>query len=245
MVESPGCSGSPNARATDSGHQIGIGDRRQIDPPHTVVEFAGYLCWRPVQRHRVLPTPPAPVRVMNRLAARKLAHIGDLRLRAQRNWSIAPEDAGQQRFSLRRSGGNSLRRSGWHSCTTRSGRGNSTQGVRAQIGQPDVLVGSMSSDQSFRGTRQHGLAAVSQIAQPRGPVDGRAGVVAFVAELDLAGVHPDPQPDRGQAGPAGTPAHTATASEARANAATKLSPSPCSIGPHPVVGGDDLAHGVD
>ena len=39
-----------------------------------------------------------------------------------------------------------------------------------------------------------------QIAQSRGAVDGRAGVVAFIAQLNLAGMHSDAQPDWRQRG---------------------------------------------
>ena len=40
-----------------------------------------------------------------------------------------------------------------------------------------------------------------QIAQPRRPVDRRAGVVALIAQLHLAGMYADAQPDRSQRGP--------------------------------------------
>ena len=114
---------------------------------------------------------------------------------------------GPQRYSAVRSGGNSLRRSGWHSCTTRSGRGRSRSGWRAQIGQPRIGRQPV-DDQVVRRARQHGLAAVRQIAQPCGPVDRRADVVAFVAQLHLAGVHADAQPDRRQRCPLQLPART-------------------------------------
>ena len=78
--------------------------------------------------------------------------------------------------------------------------GQITQRVGAQIGQPGALREPV-DHQRFGRPRQHGLAAVAQIAQPCGAVDGRAGVVAFVAQLDLAGMHPDAQPDRGQRRP--------------------------------------------
>ena len=44
--------------------------------------------------------------------------------------------------------------------------------------------------------RQHGLAPVRQIAQPRSAIDRRTGVVAFIAQLYLAGMQADAQPDR-------------------------------------------------
>ena len=82
--------------------------------------------------------------------------------------------------------------------------------------------------------RQHRLPPMRQIAQPRGPIDRRARVVGLATQLDLPGVHPDPDPDRGQRAPVcrGNQRKPA-ASDARANAATKLSPSPCSSGRTP------------
>ena len=41
--ERPGWSGSPRVRASSDRHDDGIGDRRQVDPPHAVVEFLGQL----------------------------------------------------------------------------------------------------------------------------------------------------------------------------------------------------------
>ena len=71
--------------------------------------------------------------------------------------------------------------------------------MRAQVGQPHV-VGKPVQHERFGGTGQQGLAAVAQVAQSRGAVDGGAGVVAFVAQLDFTGVDPDPQSDRRQRG---------------------------------------------
>jgi hypothetical protein len=39
---------------------------------------------------------------------------------------------------------------------------------------------------------------MAEIAQSRGAVDRRAGVVAFVAQLDFAGMHADTQPLAGR-----------------------------------------------
>ena len=50
----------------------------------------------------------------------------------------------------------------------------------------------------FGCTGEDGLPAVRQVAQACGPVDGRPDVVALVAQVDLAGVQTDPQPDRRQ-----------------------------------------------
>ena len=43
MVERPGWSGSPSARATVDWHQLGVGYRRQIHIPDPVAELAGKL----------------------------------------------------------------------------------------------------------------------------------------------------------------------------------------------------------
>ncbi len=69
--------------------------------------------------------------------------------------------------------------------------------VAAQRKQPGVgwqVVG----DDLLGRAREHCLAAVGKVAQPCCSVDGRSDVVAFVAQLDLAGVQTDPQPDRRQ-----------------------------------------------
>ncbi len=90
-----------------------------------------------------------------------------------------------------------MTRSGWQSCTTRSGRGRSRSAWVPRSDQPRVGRQAVEHQRLGR-AREQGLAAVAEIAQPRGAVDGRAGVVAFIAQLDLAGVHADPQPDRRQ-----------------------------------------------
>jgi hypothetical protein len=53
-------------------------------------------------------------------------------------------------------------------------------------------------DKRFRRTRQHGLAAVREVAQPRGAVDRRSDVVRLVAQVHITGVHADAQFDRSQ-----------------------------------------------
>jgi hypothetical protein len=75
--------------------------------------------------------------------------------------------------------------------------GQITQRVSPQIGQPGI--GREPVDHHDLGSgRDHGLAAMRQIPQPRGPVDGRAGLVGLIAQLHLAGMDPDAQPDRRQ-----------------------------------------------
>ena len=67
----------------------------------------------------------------------------------------------------------------------------------AKIGQPGACREPV-DDHVLGRARQHGLPAMGQIAQPRGAVDGRAGVVVLIAQLHLPGMHPDAQPDRCQ-----------------------------------------------
>jgi len=69
--------------------------------------------------------------------------------------------------------------------------------VRAEIGQPRARWQGFLDEVAHYG-RQHGLAAVREIAQPSGPVDRRPRVVAVVAQYHLAGVDTDAQTDRGQ-----------------------------------------------
>ena len=111
------------------------------------------------------------------------------------------------------------------------GTGQVAQPVGAQIGQPRIGRQRI-NDQCLGRARQHRLPAMGQIAEPRRPIDGRADVITFIPQLHLAGVHTDPQADRGQRRPL-NPSAQATASLARANATTKLSPSPCSTGRTP------------
>ena len=80
------------------------------------------------------------------------------------------------------------------------GAGEITQRMAAQVGQP-CLVGKLVLDHFLGRGRDDGLAAVCQVAQPSGLVDRRARVVALVAQLHVAGVHPDPQLDRRQIRP--------------------------------------------
>ena len=67
----------------------------------------------------------------------------------------------------------------------------------AEFSQPGV-GGNAVQYQIGCGSGQHGLSTVRQVANARSAVDGRADVVGFVAQLDLAGVQTDAQPDRRQ-----------------------------------------------
>ena len=74
------------------------------------------------------------------------------------------------------------------------------QPVAAEVGQPGTLRQAV-DDEVVRGPGHHRLAAVGEIAQAGRPVHGRAHVVALVAQLRLAGVEADTEPDGGQRGP--------------------------------------------
>ena len=80
------------------------------------------------------------------------------------------------------------------------GAGQIAQRVSPQIGQPGISR-KLIDNQIACGRRQHCLPTVGQIAQPRRPVDRRADVIALVAQLHIAGMHPDAQPDRRQRRP--------------------------------------------
>jgi hypothetical protein len=74
-----------------------------------------------------------------------------------------------------------------------------THAVRAEIKQGRPVLEAV-HDQIVRRLRQQRLAAMSEIAQPRTPVDGRPDVVALVTQLHVAGVQRDPQADRREIG---------------------------------------------
>ena len=115
-----------------------------------------------------------------------------------------------------------------------------TQHMRAQIGQPSI-GGQPVDHQVLGSTRQQGLATVAQVAQPRGPVDRGTGVVAFIAQLDLTGVHPDAQPDRGQRCPLqrqGSGHRVRCAGERRHKTVALALLDRA----HPVMGGDDITY---
>ena len=127
IVERPGWSGRPSARATVDRHHAGIGDRRQIDVPHPVAEL-GRDARRDLDGQSGLARSAGTGQRHQPVVGQQLLAPRSSVRRGRRNWSAAPEDCGRQRLSDARSGGNSLRRSGWHSCTTRSGRGRSRSG---------------------------------------------------------------------------------------------------------------------
>ena len=118
------------------------------------------------------------------------------------------------------------------------GTGDTAQFVPAEIGQP--RVGRKRIDnQILGGAREHRLAAVGEIAQPRRPVDRRADVITLIAQLHLSGMHTDAQPDRGQRRPlqlqcARSRLGRAGERDHKAVALTLLDR------PHPAVGGEQV-----
>ena len=80
------------------------------------------------------------------------------------------------------------------------GSGQVAQRMGAEVVECDVWR-ELVDDKRFRRTRQDRLAAVGEVAQPGGAVDRRADVVAFVAQMHVAGMHADAQLDRRQRRP--------------------------------------------
>ena len=153
---------------------------------------------------RVLPAPPAPVRVTSRLSAR-MSRISTICVsRPTKVVSCVGRCCAAEVLVVRR-GGKSLRTSGWQSCATRIGRGRSRSGWRPRS-VSHASSGSRSSTNSSVAADNHGLSAVRQIAQTGRFVDRRARVVAFIAQLHFTGVQADAQLDRRQAGPVVGPA---------------------------------------
>ena len=81
MVERPGWSGSPSARATvtrtSSGSVIGARSTYHTPSPNSpAIPAATWIA------SRVLPTPPAPVNVTNRFSHQQLPQLGQLRVAA-------------------------------------------------------------------------------------------------------------------------------------------------------------------
>ena len=199
IVGWPGWSGRPSARAAVTGDHVGIGDRCQVDVPDPVGEVGGRHRAATCTARRVLPAPPAPVSVTSRLSASASRMPVDFRL--------APDETRQlRRKMLGRNGiGGAQRRKvvvqvGVAELHHPFGAGQIAQRMGAEVDQRDVLR-ELVDDKRFRRTREHRLAAVGEVAQPRGAVDRRADVVAFVAQLDVAGVHADAQLDRCQRRP--------------------------------------------
>ena len=182
-------------------HHLRGRDRRQVDVPRPVAEITrplgGHLHRQPGLAHAARPDqgdqPIAGHRIPQaadfRLAPNETRELGrkimgcDVGVRAQRREVVAQVGVAQLHHAF--------------------GPGQIPQRVGTEVGQPGV-GGQLVDDQILGGARQHGLAAVGQVAQARGPVDGRADVVArifWVPQPHLAGVQADAQPDRRQRRP--------------------------------------------
>ena len=112
------------------------------------------------------------------------------------------------------------------------------QRMGAEVVERDVRR-ELVDDKRFRRTRQHRLAAVREVAQPGGAVDRRADVVAFVAQVHVAGVHADAQLDRCQRRPLQLQCacHGVGGAGERDDEAVALA---LLDGPHTVVSGDSI-----
>ena len=227
----PGWSGSPKARATVVGTrpELVIGARSTYHTPSP----NSSAIWLAISYGETGLTRAAGARQRDKAVLRqKLAHLRHL-------GTAANETRELRRKPMRHSGfGHPQRRElvakiGMAQLHHPLRARHIAQPVRAQVGQPRVRPAADRTPSRSVDARKHGLAAMGQIAQARGPIDGRADVVAFVAQ-------PAPRrcARRCAAGsePSGarcsSSAH-ATASLARAKATTKLSPSPCSTGRTP------------
>ena len=104
-------------------HQIGIGDRRQIDQPHPAAESTGDLGGDLHRQARFADTARAGER-HEPVVGQDLPHVVHFGFAAHETRELHRKMLGDNGFGVR-SGGKSLRRSGWHSCTTRSRRGRS------------------------------------------------------------------------------------------------------------------------
>jgi hypothetical protein len=120
--------------------------------------------------------------------------------------------------------------------------GQIAQPVGAQIGQPHPGREPVDHQRLGR-TRQHRLPAMGQITQPRAPVDGRTRVAAIIAQLHLAGMHRDAQPDRGQRCPLQLQRarHRVGGAGERGHETVALALLHWA---HPAMGGDDIGHDV-
>ena len=197
VIERPGWSGSPSARATVSGTTSGCGDRRQIGIENAVGEVTAHLAGD-LDRQPGLARSACAGQGHEPVVGQRTADLRDLR--------CAADEARQ--LSRKIMSGNGIRcpqrrevvaQIGMAQLRNPNGAGEVAQPVAAQIGQPRV-IGKLVFDHFLGCGRHDGLAAVCQVAQPSGLVDRRAGVVAFVAQLHVAGVNSDAKLDRGEFG---------------------------------------------
>ena len=177
------------------GHQRGVGERRQVDEPRTVVEVLGELR-RQLDGKPRLANPARARQRHQAVLGQQTGHIGPVGVAAHETGELHGKMLCSNHFPSTQ---------GWeigadvgvaqlhHSLPTWQ----VAQLVAAEVRQPGV-GGQPVQHHVLRGSRQHGLPAMRQVAQARGPVDRGADVVPVVAQLHLPGVYADAQPDRGQ-----------------------------------------------
>ena len=172
-----------------------IGDRRQVHIPDAIGVFGRQLV-RDFYRQPRLAHPTGSGQGDQAVAGQQHAHLGNL--------GATADKAGELGRKITRS--NTSRRAQRREVVAQIGMtqlhhplraGNTPQLVTAQIGQPHI-GGQCVRDHVLGRPRQHRLPTMSQIAQPRRPVDRRTDVIALIAQLHLTGMHADPQADRRQ-----------------------------------------------
>ncbi|CNY69446.1 Uncharacterised protein [Mycobacterium tuberculosis] len=173
-------------------HQVGVRDRRQIHEPRAT-ELTGDLR-RELRRQPCLAHAAGAGQGHQPVIGHQPVHLGDLRAAPHKTRQVHRKTMGhivighpQRREIDTQFGMTQLH----YPLRTRQ----IPQRVRPQVNQP-CFVREAIDDQAFGHAREHRLAPMRQVTQARGPVDGRTGIVAFVAERDLPGVHAYAQPDR-------------------------------------------------
>ena len=226
----PAARGRPTAAATALGTSVGVGDRCELDEPRPVGE-AFERARRELEREPRLPAAAGTGEREHAGLAEELAQHREL--------GFAPDEAGElHRQVVGEVVDRSQRREvvaelGVHELVDVLGPAEVLQPVYAEVAQRRAVRQPV-ADELARRLRQHDLAAVPGVAQAGGAVQSRAR--RSCPRLG-AGPRRCGCPCAAGAGSRAScrwisSAH-ATASDARANAATKLSPSPCSTGRTP------------
>ena len=104
-------------------HDCGVGDRREIDVPDAVAEI-GRNAGGDFSGKTRLARATGTGQRHQPVVGQQRTHLVNLRAAADETGELDRKIMGINAFGGR-NGGNSLRRSGWHSCVTRSGRGKS------------------------------------------------------------------------------------------------------------------------
>jgi hypothetical protein len=177
------------------GDRVGICDRCQVDVPHPVGELGSYLGGH-VNRKPCLPGAACTGQRDEPVVGECLADVA--------NFRPASDEAGQVYRKIRRCNDIRGAQRGEVIVQIRMAKlhnpfraGQVAKWMRAEVVKRDA-GGKLINDKRFRRTGEHRLTAVSEVPQPRGAVDRRTDVVAFVAQMHITGVHTDPQLDRRQ-----------------------------------------------